>query len=126
DVDTLAKARKAMMLGVYACAFVIALTLVALLLAPEMLGGSEMVVFVIGALVVYAIVGFFIWRNSRVAAIIGLALFALDKIVQFSSGAINGSAFSIFVALAILTMFINSIRGTFAQHRLKQAEVAIN
>lgn len=119
-VDTLRNARKATMNGVYAVIIVVVFTSAAWFLAPQFFGGPDMFWFVIGQLGVYSLIGIFIWCNSRVAAILGLALFIADKIAQI--GIVPFNPGNIIVSLAIILGFLHAIRGTFAHHRLKAAQ----
>lgn len=121
-VDALRNARKATMNGVYAAIIIIVVTLALVLLAPEYFGGPDMFWFVIGQAGIYALIGIFIWCNSRVAAILGLALFIADKIAQI--GVVPFNPGNIIVAIAITLGFLHAIRGTFAHHRLKAAHDA--
>jgi hypothetical protein len=88
-VDTLRNARKATMNDVYAAIIIIVVTLALVFLAPEYFGGPDMFWFVIGQAVIYALIGIFIWCNSRIAAILGLALFIADKICADWGGSIQ-------------------------------------
>lgn len=123
-VDTLRNARKATMNGVYAVLIIVAFSLAGWFLAPQFVGGPDMFWFVIGQLGIYSIIGIFIWCNSRVAAILGLALFVADKIAQI--GVVPFNPGYIIVSLAIILGFVHAIRGTFAHHRLKAAQGAVS
>jgi hypothetical protein len=118
-VDTLRSARKATMNGVYAVIIIVVLTSLLLFLAPEYFGGRDFFWVVVGQLGIFAVIGFFIWCNSRVAAILGMALFIADKIAQI--GQVQFNPGNIIVMIALGLMFLHAIRGTFAHHRLKAA-----
>jgi hypothetical protein len=122
-ITTIEEARKATMLGVYAVVINIALTIVFLAIMPEYFG-VDAIVFVVIQLAIYAVIGFFIWRNSRIAAVAGFVLFAIDKILQVGSGQLGAGA--IIVIIAIGLMYISAVRGTFARHKMMQAHGPVN
>lgn len=67
----------------------------------------------------YAIIAWGIYQRSRIAALMGLIVYCLERIyMQITLGASFGAG--IFVTLIIIFAFINSVRGTFAYHRMKQ------
>lgn len=67
----------------------------------------------------YAMIAWGIYRMSRIAALIGLIGYCLERIyMQIALGPSFGAG--IFVTLLIMFAFINSVRGTFAYHRMKQ------
>lgn len=66
----------------------------------------------------FAILGFFISRGSRVAAVFGLVLYLLEVIDRMLSGT-GGSTGGFSVLALILTLFfINGVRGSFSLVRL--------
>jgi hypothetical protein len=66
----------------------------------------------------FCIIAVGIWRVSRIAAVSGLMLYVLERVWMFqTNGQIGG-----FVAIIIVIMFVNSIRGTFAYHRQSSPE----
>lgn len=123
-VDTLRNARKATMNGVYAVIIIVVITALVAFLAPEYLGGPGMFWVVIVQLGIFALIGVFIWCNSRVAAVLGMALFIADRVAQF--GEIQFNPGNIIVMIALAFMFLHAIRGTFAHHRLKATQGAVN
>jgi hypothetical protein len=65
----------------------------------------------------FACIGFFISRGSRIAASLGLALYVLEAADRLVSG--GGSSGGAFVAVLIFMLFwINGVRGAFALARL--------
>jgi hypothetical protein len=67
---------------------------------------------------VMAVLGFFIRRMSRLAAVAALAWFVGARI----QGAITHSlASNLLLGLILLAGFISGVRGTFAYHRFKQS-----
>ena len=66
----------------------------------------------------FAVIGFFISRGSRIAASLGLALYVLEAVDRLLSG--GGSSGGASVAVLIFMLFwINGVRGTFALGRLR-------
>lgn len=64
----------------------------------------------------YALVGYFIYKKSRIASIIGTFVYASAVIF----GVIFRHQFPTAIAVGIVTLlfFINSVRGTFAFHNI--------
>jgi hypothetical protein len=70
---------------------------------------------------IFGLIAWGIYRMSRVAAISGLVLYIIERIdmhVMMGKSHISG----IFVTVMFLFAFINAIRGTFAYHRMQDAE----
>lgn len=63
---------------------------------------------------IFAIIGFAIFRMSRVASILGLCFYLFTSFGRWY-GAPKGARFPWFIL--IVMMYINSIRGTFAYHQ---------
>jgi hypothetical protein len=112
-------ARKVARQAFWAAIVVAAITTVfaALAMAGTSLGGTTAGAFVDAA--IFALVAIGIWKMSRTAAVAGLAIFALEKILMFQSLQKPGN---LFVAIAILFGFANGVRATFAYHKLAAAE----
>jgi hypothetical protein len=69
----------------------------------------------------FALLGFFIARRSRIAAVLGLALYLLEAIDRLLSGG-GGSAGGFSILAVIFTFFfINGIRGSFSLARIEKA-----
>lgn len=69
--------------------------------------------------ILFAAIGFYIRRESRVAAVLGLVLYlleALDRILSGAGGSLGG--FSILTILFTLYL-INGVRGAFSLARLR-------
>ncbi len=71
--------------------------------------------------VLFALVAWRIRRRSKAFAIIGLALFVLEKVYQYTTQPLSTLGFSLVVAIALLFLFINGVRGNFAYHRFINA-----
>ena len=123
-VDTLTGARKATMYGVHAVIIIVVVTSAALFLIPEYFVGPGMFWVVVGQLGIFALIGFFIWCNSRTAAVLGTAVFLADRIAQF--GEVQFNPGNIVVMFALALGFLHAIRGTFAHHRLKAMQGAVS
>jgi hypothetical protein len=69
---------------------------------------------------VFALLGFFVMRCSRIAAVITLLVFVVERLMMLASGGIAGLP----VALILIVYLIGGVRGSFAYHRLsKQQDV---
>lgn len=67
--------------------------------------------------VLFSAVAFGIYKESRFAAAAGLALYLLEKAYQiYATGQFQGAVLTVFLTI----MFISSVRGTFALHRLRK------
>lgn len=119
SVDTLTDAKKAARQGVWASLFVVGMTSV-----MAVLWFADVQLFDISAMlfgiVLYALVAWGIYCMSRIAAIAGLILYIIDRIAIMSDPQVGVNGFSIGIAVCITMAFVNSIRGTFAYHRLRQ------
>lgn len=69
--------------------------------------------------IIFALIGWGIWRYSLIGAIAGLGFFSLEKVYQFST---QPKAFAgIVLAVVIWMAFLNSVRGALALRRLERA-----
>jgi hypothetical protein len=71
----------------------------------------------------FGVIAWGIYWMSRVAAIAGLGLYILEQVasVATTDSKHGFGAITIIIILA----FVNSVRGTFAYHRLRKAETEI-
>jgi nitrate reductase gamma subunit len=70
---------------------------------------------------IFGLIAWGIYRMSRVAAVAGLVLYIIERIamhIVMGKSRISG----IFITVLFLVMFINAVRGTFAYHRMRNAE----
>jgi hypothetical protein len=70
---------------------------------------------------IFGLIAWGIYRMSRVAAVAGLVLYIIERIamhIVLGKSHISG----IFVTVLFLFAFINAVRGTFAYHRMRNAE----
>ncbi len=116
-------ARKVARQAFWAAIIVVVITAVfaALAMAGSPLGGITAGAFVDAA--IFGLVAVGIWRMSRIAAVAGLAIFALEKVLMFQSLQRPGN---LLVAIALLFAFANGVRATFAYHKLLVAEPTAN
>ncbi len=80
--------------------------------------GTPMPPIAIAELVIYAVIAVMIFKMSRAAAIAGFSFYLLGRIVLIAQSGLSGIP-----AIAMLLFsfaFINSMRGTFAYHRIRQ------
>lgn len=130
DIDSVATARRVTRQGIIASlvlagvttAFAIAATQNAL--PPELLERDEVFnpLLFIDALL-YGAIAWGIQRMSRIAAIAGLSIYLLSRVLLQMSG-IPTNLFGMAVTTLISVAFINAIRGTFAYHRFKRQQGA--
>jgi hypothetical protein len=115
DVSDIGGAEKAIAGGFWAALFVAGVTTLVVVLS---LAGVRLFGIGVSALldaVIFAAIAVGIKRKSRFAAVAGLALFVLERILMFRS---TGVA-SIFLGIVLALFFLNAVRGTFAYRRLK-------
>lgn len=119
-IDDLESAKKAAHKGAAAAFVVTIVTGVVSLLAvrgvaifKELADGSG---FIDAGL--FIIIGFFIYRLSRIAAVIGLLLYVGEQVISIQS---NGFRFSIMMII-LTSYFIAGVRGTFEYHHLNKNE----
>jgi hypothetical protein len=78
----------------------------------------------LGASILYGLIAWLISKMSRLASIAGLLIYLADRVAIIAQ---NGSKGGNYVIMAFFILaFINSIRGTFAYHRIRrdrQAEI---
>lgn len=122
-INTVAEARRVAKQGFWAALFVSGMTSI-LAIASIAAGGSVLELpvdawsFVDVGLFVAVAVG--IYRLSRVAAVVGLGLYLMGQVYLW---AVTGpQVASLWLVILIVFAFANSIRGTFAYHRLRQQE----
>ncbi len=125
EINDLKSAQDCARQGTTACVLVIIATTAILLISQASPGSPlpENTTLVAIELMIYAGLAVMIYRKSRVASVAALSLYLIDRaaivIHQIGQGIpINGGSW--FVPLLFISIFINSIRGTFAYHRLRQ------
>lgn len=116
-VDT-TTAKKASKQGLWACAWCAGATIVFVVLAQL---GAQLFNFDMSALwdaFLFIVIGWGIYKMNRIAAVAGLALYILERLYMWSEHGPKNPAVAIFITL----LFINSIRGIFAYHKLNKAQ----
>ncbi|MES2459125.1 MAG: hypothetical protein V4671_00980 [Armatimonadota bacterium] len=68
--------------------------------------------------VLFAAIGFGIWKMSRVAAVAGLIIYLIEQGYQWATIGPK----SPIVTLLFTLYLVNAVRGTFAYHRLSEVE----
>ena len=116
EITDQATARKAAMQGVVASGFVSVVTAIVSIGGWLGAGVASLVDSVL-----FAIVGFGIYKMSRAAAVIGLVLYLVERAYAMTQG--HGGKVS-FVVIFVTLCFIHSIRGTFAYHDMGGMEEA--
>ena len=115
DVGNIEAAKKACK-GAAISAFLVAG--VTALIAVIALAGSSLIPGINGwALLdaaIFGLLGFFLLRFSRTAAVIALVLFIVERISMMASNGIAGFP----LALILIVFFIGGVRGAFAYHHL--------
>ena len=118
DVSTVEHAEKAVRQGMWAAIFVAGVT--ALIAAYAAGSGTKVGGFVdawsfVDA-VIFGAIAVGIYRKSRFAAVAGLLMFVLEKLMQLQSGM---SVAGMFMAAVIALCFVAAVRGTYSLHRMR-------
>jgi len=114
EVEDLETARSASRQGMWAAVIVAVLT--AIVAAFGFLG-ADASAFIDAVL--FGLIAFGIYRVSRVAAVAGLLLFVLERVMMFAQTRQTGG----FVSLFLLLAFVHGVRGAFAYRRLLKVSV---
>lgn len=123
EILNIEEAKKASLQGVWACLFIAVITaiLAAFAAAGYPVNGFSSDAF-IDALF-FLIIGFGIKKQSRTAAVSGLALYIIELIYNGLTST-NGVKNSI-IAIIFVMAFITTVRGTFAYHKFIGSKVNI-
>lgn len=70
--------------------------------------------------VIFGVIGIFIWRQSFVAAWLGLGFFTLEKVYQWTTQ--PKALMGIVVAVLIWLAFLNGVRGAIALRRFNREQ----
>jgi hypothetical protein len=119
DVSDLAGAEKAAHGGFWAAIFVAGVTTLVVLislLGVRLLGINFWSLLDAG---LFALIAFGIHQMSRFAAVAGTSLFIFERVAMFNK---TGPG-ALVMGILILLLFVNSVRGTFAYHRLKPTDL---
>ncbi len=119
DFSDKAAARKAIVQGVVACGFMASVDAGVAIYANvyhQTFQGYNAAVLVDGTL--FALIGWRLWKNSRMAAVSALVLMGIeiaDKLLH------HPKTFN-FVTILLLLAIVNSVRGAFALHEKAKEE----
>ncbi len=116
DVSTREQARAATKGGIAVCTIIVVLTgaLALYSLSGKSLLGITPLSFI--DVVLFAAIGFGIWKMSRFAAVAGLVLYLIEQGYQIATVGFR----SPIVPLIFILYFVHAIRGTFAYHNLPE------
>lgn len=113
-IQDLRMARSNTMCGVVAAAAGVVMSL----LGMKALGSTMLL-----AAAFYAVIGFFIWKSSRIAAVLGL-LMAVSNVVGLLALSNGAPRTGLLIATAVFVLFYwAAVRGTIAEHRLTHAQL---
>lgn len=127
EINSIVVARRVARQGFIASLFVAGVTTAFAIASTQNMLPSEMqdvfnpLLFVDALL--YGAIAWGIQRMSRIAAIAGLTLYLLSRILLQMSG-VPTNLLGLAIATLISVAFINAIRGTFAYHRFKRQEAS--
>jgi uncharacterized membrane protein (DUF2068 family) len=123
QVSDKASARKAIAQGAIACGFIATLDVAISIYATshhQTFAGYGASIAVDGVL--FALIGWRLWKNSRIAAVLGFLLMSIeiaDKLLHHP-GTFN------LVTILLLLAILNSVRGAFALHKQNAGETQIS
>jgi hypothetical protein len=119
-VDTVS-AREASKQGLWASAWCAGATILAVILSEFGIQLLNIDMYALFDAFLFIIIGWGIQKMNKVAAVAGLTLYMLERIVIWSEYGAKNLAIAIFISL----MFINSIRGNFAYHEFMKDNKSI-
>src|SRR5262245_2842307 len=109
DVSDVVGAEEAIRLGYGACFVLAGLQTIGAMLGPSAALGDALL---------FAILGIWLRRKSRAAAVIALALMCLNVLVSLQSSPFVGV-----ITIILLVCLVSSVRGAFAYRKLRSTEV---
>jgi hypothetical protein len=116
EINDLQSARSAAHQGVGVCAAIIIVSWIFIVILAAT-GAPVNYQPLIVMSIVYGLIGMMIYRMSRLAAIGGLLLYLLERVVMMAQTGAGGGNIALIIIFAFA--FVNSIRGTFAYHRMR-------
>ncbi|NEZ68341.1 hypothetical protein D0962_37410 [Leptolyngbyaceae cyanobacterium CCMR0082] len=124
-ITTLSEARKASRQGVFASLLISGITLVMVLSSlsgdlPEDISSVANIAS-LPDVFISLLIAWGIHRMSRIAAISGLVLHVISRLVVYQLTDVDYTLFDMVLASALAWCFLNAVRGTFAYHRLKNS-----
>jgi hypothetical protein len=115
ELSTTTDAERAVKVAAYVAFFVAALTglvsLLALLSVTQILSGWA----ILDALL-FGVLGFFILKGSRAAAVLGLILYVIELVAALAA---TGNPAGLVVGLFFTSAFLSGVRGAYSLHRLR-------
>lgn len=111
-------AREASRQGLWAATWIAGVTIVFALLAALGYRSAEFDSAALWDAGLFIIIGWGINKSSRVAAVAGLLLYLIERAYMWATVGPKSPGMAILFTL----MFINSVRGTFAFHRLSRTQ----
>ncbi len=123
EINSLETAKTAAHQGVWAAVLVAIFNTILILISITMETANTAPISAWGFIDVgiFVAIAIGIYKLSRIAAVIGLSLYLIGRIVLMIS--VGGNVASALAILFILA-FMNSVRGTFAYHRLRRQRFA--
>lgn len=115
-ITDLKSAQSAARQGTAVCIVIMIFSSVIVAISSATEGGKPSQEFIF-MMIIYGLIAFLTYKMSRVAAILGLLIYLGDRLVLIAS---SGLKANYVVAIFFIFAFINSIRGTFAYHRLRR------
>lgn len=70
----------------------------------------------------FVAIAYGIHKMSRIAAMVGLALYVAERVVLWSNPMFKPNAVGLIMTIFITFAFINAVRGTFAYHQYRRQE----
>jgi hypothetical protein len=116
EIHDLASAQSAAHQGVWVCVLIIVVSWIfsVVFATANMTPNYQPLIL---ASIAYGFIGMMIYRMSRLAAIAGLVLYLIDRIAVIAQT--GGGTGNVSMMVLFIFAFANSIRGTFAYHRMK-------
>lgn len=115
---------KAINTGAIAALVSASITLIIMLVAMGSRGANETLdyfndIWILVDIAMILALAFFIWRKSRIAAVLMFVYFLVSKItISLENGKVSG----IFLSVIFLWFFFQAVRGAFTWHNLEKAE----
>ena len=113
DVDSAKKASKQ---GYWACTFCVGTTLLFVVLSLFGKGLLDADLSALLDVLFFMIIGWGIYKMNRLAAVAGLFLYLLERILMWAEYGQGNSGLTAIICL----MFVNSVRGTFEYHKYRK------
>jgi hypothetical protein len=113
DADS---AKKASRQGYWACAFIVGITLLFVVLSLFGKGLLDVGLSALLDVLVFMIIGWGIYKMNRFAAVVGLFFYLFERILTWAEYGHGGPGTTAIICL----MFVNAVRGTFEYHKYRK------